>query len=781
MPRRLLLAAVAALVLCTTARAQEPEFGRHITPILYQLGCSAGQCHGSFSGKGGFRLSLFAGNNHADYLNIRGALGRRLDFQHPEQSLLLLKPTGAIAHGGGVRLIKNGWQYALLKKWIEAGAPYHPDRAVKVLAVRVEPATFTLGKGPQALRVLAKLSTGADEDVTRYTRFESLDPGVAVVDAEGRVSGRRSGDVAVLAHYAGQVGFATALVPGPTATLKAPAEQPTDQLDKLLLDRLGKLNIVPSPVCGDLDFVRRAYLDIIGQLPTPAEVRAFVADTASDKRVKLIDRLLENPLHAALWAGQLCDMVGADDRFIADGVYAFHDWFRNKLEQNLSWDKIAYGVLCATAADGATAAQILEAQQRQAETLKKQKEAKGTPPPPNPRPWTGGYAARRTLDVFYNNLIHTQDLPGGKGRIVDSRKIALRAAHTFLGVRLECAQCHKHPSDRWSQADFLAFSTIFAHVGLGADPALKAQKVNLSGVHAEEQPVETFLDPDTQRPLPPRILGQPALEIQSGMDARQELWKWLTARDNPFFARAIVNRVWAHYLGRGFVEPADAQAAANPPSHPEVLDELARDFIAHGYDLRRLHRRILGTLAYQRDWRTNATNARDERNFSHRLLRRLTAEQALDAIAQITGTAIKLPKRYASPRDGQKAVEIALSRVGGDDGYVLQIFGRPIRVQNCDCERSPAGSLSQTLYLFNDEKLLGKIADPKGRLTTLVERTPDDGKLLEELYLSALTRLPTPAEAARSLAHLRQAASRLEGYQDVLWSLLNRHDFIVNH
>jgi hypothetical protein len=777
---RLLLAISLAACLSTAARAQQPEFGRHITPILYQLGCSAGQCHGAFSGKGGFRLSLFAGNNHADYLNIRGALGRRLDRQHPEKSLLLLKPTGAIEHGGGVRLKQDGWQYALLKKWIEAGTPYHPNLEAKVLAVRVEPATFTLGQGPKALRVLAKLSTGVDEDVTRYTRFESLDPGVAVVDAEGHVSGRRAGDVAVLAHYAGQVGFGTALVPGPPAAIKPPVKQPTDAIDKLLLDRLGQLNIIPSPACGDLDFVRRAYLDTIGQLPSPAEVRAFLGDKAPDKRAQLIDRLLANPLHAALWAGQLCDMVGADDRFIGDGVYSFHDWFRNKLEQNLSWDKITYGVLCASAADGATAAQVLEAQKRQAELTKKQKDAKGAKPPPNPRPWTAGYATRRTLDVFYSNLIHTQDLPGGKGRIVDSRKIALRVAHTFLGVRLECAQCHKHPNDRWSQADFLGFSTIFAHVGLGADPALKAQKVNVNGVHAEEKAVETFLDPDTQQPLLPRILGGPPLDVKPGTDIRQELWKWMTAKDNPYFARAIVNRVWAHYLGRGIVEPADAQAAANPPSHPEVLDELARDFIVHGYDLRHLHRRILGTLAYQRDWRTNASNAQDERNFSHRLLRRLTAEQALDAIAQVTGTTIKLPKRFASPRDGQKAVEIALSRVGGDDGYVLQIFGRPIRVQNCDCERSPAGSLSQTLYLFNDEKLLGKIADPNGRLKTLVEQTPDDGKLLEELYLSALTRLPMPAEVERSLAHLRQAASRLEGYQDVLWSLLNRHDFIVN-
>ena len=454
MPRRLLLAMVCLLGLSTAARAQEPQFGRQITPILYQLGCSAGSCHGSFSGKGGFRLSLFAGNNDADYQNIRGAFGRRLDAQRPEKSLLLLKPTGQIEHGGGVRLKKDGWQYALLKKWIEAGAAYHPDREPRILAVRVDPAVFTLAREPQALRVLAKLSTGADEDVTRFSKFESLDPGVAEVDAEGRVTARRSGDVAVLAHYAGQVGFGTALVPGPPVTVKAPTEPLTDSVDRLLQDRLGKLNMVPSALCADVEFVRRVYLDTIGQLPTSDEVRAFLTDNAADKRVKLIDRLLEHPLHAALWAGQLCDMVGADDRFLADGVYSFHDWFRNKLEQNTSWDKVAYGVICATAADGRSAAEVLADQKRQAEAIKKQKETKDAKPPLNPRPWQAGYGTRHTLDVFYSSLIHVQEIPG-KPHIVDSRKIALRVAHTFLGVRLECAQCHKHPSDRWSQEDFL--------------------------------------------------------------------------------------------------------------------------------------------------------------------------------------------------------------------------------------------------------------------------------------------------------------------------------------
>lgn len=780
---------LAALLLSgSSLSAADVEFGRHVSPLLYQLGCSAGQCHGSFSGKGGFRLSLFAGSADMDYQNVRGVLNRRLDAQDPEKSLILLKPTGQMEHGGSVKLRKGSWQYDLLVKWIAAGARFDPAREARVVSLRIEPGLVVLPLDAKSagakLKAIARLSTGVEEDVTKYTKFESLDPSTAEVDEFGLVTSKLAGDTAVLAHYAGQVAFTNVLVPNPlNPSVKAPAESPADAVDKLLLARMAKLNIIPSPVCDDLTFLRRVHLDVTGQLPTPDEVRAFLADKSADKRAKLIDRLLEHPLHAATWAGRLCDMTGADDRFLGDGVYQFHDWFRNKLEANWPWDKIAYGVICATAADDRDAQEILAAQKLDAEQKKKLKELQAKdknaklPLPEGKKPWQIGYGTRNTLDFFHSNLIHRQE----KG-IIDSKKVALRVATTFLGVRLECAQCHKHPNDRWSQSDFYGFSMVFAHTYLnGVDPKLKAAKVNLNGVHVEEKPAETLIDPETQEPLTARILGGANIEVKGDIDPRKELWKWMTSKDNPYFARAIVNRVWAFYLGRGFIEPADSQAAANPPSHPDVLDELTRDFIEHKFDLRRLHRRILNTLAYQRDWRTNATNSKDERNFSHRLLRRLTAEQAVDAIAQATGTPVKFTKRFGTPRDNIKAAELALSRMGGDDAYVLQIFGRPLRVQNCDCERSGAASLSQTLYLFNDEKLLGKIHEPKGRLATLEASIKDDQKLLEEIYLWTLTRFPTAAEVERSQKHLRQAASRLEGYQDLLWSLLNRHDFVVNH
>ncbi|MEX0585477.1 MAG: DUF1553 domain-containing protein, partial [Pirellulales bacterium] len=386
-------------------------------------------------------------------------------------------------------------------------------------------------------------------------------------------------------------------------------------------------------------------------------MRSFLADAAPDKRARLIDKLLEHPLHAAVWATKLCDMMGADDRFL--NSTPFHDWFRHKFEQNVSWDQIAYGVLCATAADDRTPEAIKEDQQREAEEKKRQKEAKDAgktaepadPSLPAPKPWQVGYGARKTLDVFYSSLKFQQqirDLDGKETkRLLDSKLVALQAANALLGVQLACAQCHKHPADKWSQNDFFSFATVFAHVQIsGVDPALKEMKVNLNGIHCGATPNETFEDPLTHQVVGPKALDGPAIDMQPGVDPRKAVWQWMVEPQNPYFAKALVNRVWAHYLGRGFYEPVDAQAAANPPSHPEALDELSRDLVDYKFDLRHLERRILNLAAYQRTWRVNASNAHDERNFSHRILRRLTAEQVLDALVESTGTPLKLTKVY---------------------------------------------------------------------------------------------------------------------------------------
>lgn len=782
--RHAALTLVGLLAATAGVQAQSPLFGREVVPVLYKLGCSAGSCHGSFSGKGGFRLSLFASDPAADYLEVRGMLGRRINTQSIDESLLLLKPTGRIAHGGGVKLSPGSAEYRLIRDWIAAGTPYAPEKEGRVLSVRVEPAKFLaqVDGPPTPLKVLARLHDGKELDVTRFARFDSFDATIAEIDETGAATARRSGDTPILAHYAGHIGATYALVPqAPTKGLVFPEDKYADAIDRMLVDKLKQLNIVPSPRSDDVTFLRRVHLDVTGQLPTPAEIRRFLADTAADKRERVIDELLRHPLHAAVWATKLCDITGADNRVLYDrAVSNMHDWFRHKLSANMPWDKIALGVVTATTADGRTAADILAEQKRLA-AEKKQPKGDAEPAPAG-KPWEVGYAQRNTLDVFFdNNKFRVQAGPD-KGKI-DPVPIAQQAATAFLGVRLECAECHKHPHDRWSQEDFLGFTLAFAYINRGGDPGLKKQKVNFSGLHVAEEPLAHFAELTKPKGIQPRVLGGADISMKVGDDPRLEVWKWMVGPDNPYFARSIVNRVWAYYFGKGLVDPVDALSAANPPSHPEVLDELVRDFVAHKYDLRYLHRRILNTAAYQRTWEANASNAKDERNYSHRLLRRMSAEQAVDAVAQATGTRVDLKPVYSGDpnRPFDRAVEYPLSRPGGADAYLLKIFDKPQRTVSCDCERAETPNLSQALYFYNDAALIKKINDKDGRLAKLLAAEADDGKLLAELYLTTLSRMPSQLEREQAANYLRSAKTRSEGFEDLLWSLLNRREFLVLH
>jgi hypothetical protein len=779
--RSLSLALVVCAIPTATLRADEPLFGREVVPVLHRLGCSAGTCHGAFAGKGGFRLSLFAADPVADYKQVRSAFARRINTIDPDQSLLLLKPTGQVSHGGDIRMSRGSPEYQLIRKWIASGARFDAAET-RVTSVRVDQRSVlaAVGATPPAAKVIATLSDGKEVEVTHLTRFEVYDPTIATIDGTGKVTGHRGGDTHILAHYAGQVGFTIALVPR-EPSIVFPNEKLSDAIDRMIAEKLRQLNIVPSPIANDTDFLRRATLDVTGQLPMPDEVRKFLADTRNDKRSRKIDELLKHPLHAAVWATELCDITGMDNRVLYDrAVCNAHDWYRNKLDANLAWDKIVEGVLTATAADNRTDDEIQQAIKQAVEDRKKFGDGGALPDPKTP--WKNGYALRNTLDVFFdNNKFRVQAGPD-KGKI-DPGPIALHAATAFVGVRLECAECHKHPHDRWTQQDFQGFTAAFSFIQRGVDPKLRARKVNLQGIHVSEQPLMVYKDPATGEPIGPRVLGGTEIAMKDGVDPRRDVLKWMLSKENPYFARAIVNRVWAHYMGRGLIDPVDSLSAANPPSHPDVLDELCRDFVGHKYDLRHLHRRILNLAAYQRSWETNATNARDERNYSHRVLRRMSAEQALDAIAQVTGTPVQLAPVYSGDpnRKPERSVEYPLSRPGGADSYVLKIFDKPQRTQSCDCERGEAPNLSQALYFYNDGALIEKITDPKGRLTGLLKEVLDDGKLLEEMYLLALSRMPTNTERDRAKEHLMSSKSRSEGFEDLLWSLFNRREFLVMH
>ncbi len=779
------------------SNAETPLFDREVVPTLYKLGCSSGLCHGSFAGKGGFRLSLFGANPEADYQEVRGAFGRRLDPIFAENSLFLLKPTGSVSHGGSMRLVKGSEEYKLLRDWIAAGAPYKSGAQEKVTSVRVEPTQFIAHEAnPTALKVFAKLESGKELEVTRFARFDVFDSTIAEADEKGKVLGRRSGDTHILAHYAGQIGFTYALVPQASPkNLKFTDEKLSDSIDRAIAKKQRTLNIVPTPVADDLTFLRRIHVDVIGQLPTADEIHKFLADKSPDKRAKAIDALLAHPLHSAVCATKLCDITGADNRVLYDqAVCKTHDWYRNKLAANWPWDKIVLGVLTGTAADGRSLEDLNAEIKRIAEERKikeskavtKKTEKKSADDAPREesaeKPWETGYALRNSLDIFFdNNKFRVQAGPA-KGKI-DPQPIALHVATAFLGVRLECAECHKHPHDRWTQEDFFGFTLSFAYVNRGVDPILKKKKVNWVGLHVTEEPLSHFTEMIEGKSIAPGVLGGRKLDFKPGDDPRLEVWKWMVGPDNPYFARSIVNRVWSYYFGKGLIDPVDSLAAGNPPSHPEVLDELVRDFVEHKYDLRRLHRRILNTVTYQRGWETNETNSKDERNYSHRLLRRMSAEQVVDAVAQATGTAVNLSPVYNGDpnRPFQRSIEFPLSRPGGADSYLLKIFDKPQRTQSCDCERAETPNLSQALYFYNDGALIAKITEKTGRLTKLLASKADDAKVLEELYLNTLSRFPTNDEKVLGLSHLKVAHSRDEGFEDLFWSFLNRREFLVHH
>jgi hypothetical protein len=774
---RLVLAALLCLSFHARADAEDvkgpPRFGRHVVAALDRLGCNSGSCHGSFRGQNGFRLSLFGAEPAMDFEAIaHDALGRRLNLAESDSSLLLSKPSLGVPHQGGLRLPKDGPEYRLLRTWIAAGAPRDPQEPA-VVRIAVTPAEMVLAVGgtPTALRVVASYTDASTEDVTTLSRFETLNDEVALVDRNGVVSAARPGDTPLVIRYAGQVETAQVLVPRPVPSGGLPREAFTSAgfIDDEINDKLRKLNVVPSPLCSDSEFLRRISLDLIGTLPTPTEVRAFLADDRPYKRARKIDELLARPEYAAFWATKFSDWTGNDTRYLANPYRPrqskqWHDWFRDKLTCNVPYSDIATGVLTATSTEGRPVEEWQQWAKAEDARLKS----------PN---WDFEYGKRKTLDLIYI-----------KARNLDPDNLALQLSYAFLSVKLECAQCHKHPMDRWTQADFGSFASTFAYVGVSKEfkhealPLEAATNNGMAGINevfALDTPRKRYTDPRTGAELHPKILGGADLPADKEHDPRVGLAAWVTSPDNPFFARAMVNRLWAHYFGRGLVDPPDGLAAANPPSHPVLLDELARRFAASHFDLKALHRMLLNTHAYQRSWRPTESNRGDRRNFSHAAIRRLGAEQVIDAIAQATGVPPKFDAKEAPPN--ARAIDVAPSRLLGPEAYALTIFGRPQRQQNCDCERSAQPGLPQTLYLFNDDDLLKKIRQPGAHLEKLLTELADNGRLVEDLYLWSLARRPSERERDEAVRFLGKSADRRQQAEDLFWALLNHREFLVNY
>jgi hypothetical protein len=525
----------------------------------------------------------------------------------------------------------------------------------------------------------------------------------------------------------------------------------------LVAAKLRKVGIHPSALSDDEQFLRRVSIDLIGTLPTPDEVREFVSDAHLDKRARLIDRLLERPEYSIYWASIFSDLTGnvGGPNPSTKLTYCWHDWLRTKLEQNVPYDELIGGIVTATSREGRPLEEYLAENKEVSEKLEGRANFDD-----------GTYAKRKTLDLFW--LLRGGGTP---------TELANRTATNFLGVQIQCAECHKHPFDRWTQADFEGFTSFFRVVSrrnLDGTPA--------SGGRADYHRWALYVGvSDRERNNvtrhPPKILAGPVIGYEEGgSDPRVALWEWMRAPDNPYFARNLVNRLWHHYFSVGIVEPPDDMNAANPPSNPELLDWLARDFIEHGFDLKRAHRTILASRTYQLSHIPNDTNRHDRRNFSHALVKRMPAEVALDAIADVTGTKLDF-NAYAAPPD-TRAIGLAAPFNYGRAEYFMQTFGRPPRRQPCVCERSGEPGLAQALFLINDEEVHRRITDTRGRLPQLLGEIEDDRKLIEELYLTALSRVPREDEMEKVTTYVSGAESREAAMQDLLWTLLNVREFL---
>jgi len=718
-----------------------PDFRKHVMPLLGRLGCNGRACHGSFQGQGGFRLSLFGYDADLDHKG----LAERVDLEKPESSYALQKALLEEPHRGGKRFDVGSWEHKLLTAWIRGGAKKtsEGDEVAKLKSIEIEPkeVVFKMDGQSTQLKVVGVWSDGTREDVTCLCRFQTNDEQVAEITKDGLVSGKQRGDTHVVVFYDNTVNPIPVMRPVTDRNGdNYPSIETKTKIDELVQVKLRKLGIIPSDVAGDMEFLRRVSLDLIGTLPSPQEIQAFVAETDPNKRAKKVDELLETPAYAAWWATRLCDWTGNTNNQANNGPVPreqmtrdWYEWLRDRLAKNMPYDNIAEGFVMANTRNKG------ESYTAMCEDLTKSYYQDKT-----------GAAHRDSVPHYWtrNNF-----------RTAEDRTIGF--AYNFMGVRIQCAQCHKHPFDQWTQDDFHQFKNFFTHTksngrtgdskaeyeaivaALGVEmkkgmnqnerqkllasaakegKVLPFDEVNTPKVAASTSKSKTKeAKPDAKRPVPSgpkaRLLGAGDVDLSQSEDPRQPLMDWLRSKDNPFFAKAFVNRVWANYFNVGIVQPPDDHNLANPPSNKALLDYLSTEFIAHNFDIKWLHREICASATYQRTWSPNESNKLDERNFSHAVPRRLPAEVAYDAIRTVAAN----DEDFASMKSNVARRAISIPGSGGRPGqggggtdYALSLFGRSIRESNCDCDRSADASLLQTVYLQNDTEVLGLLKSPKG-------------------------------------------------------------------
>jgi hypothetical protein len=719
------LSAAAKVNVSSAPANRELKFVNDVLPVLGRAGCNSGACHAKPEGQAGFKLSVFAYDPKSDYDAIlKNSRGRRVVAGAPDASLLLRKPTMDVNHGGGLRLRPESDGYRLLVEWIRQGMPYGRTNDAALTGIEVFPHERTYAKeATQRLLVRARYSDGRAADVTHLAEFMSNDKEVAKIDEDGVVKiGTASGQGVVVARFMGMVDVSRITVPsgrvlpeGVYAGLKA-----NNEIDTLVYAQLRRLGLAPSGPCSDAEFIRRSALDVTGQLPTAEEARAFLADRDPARREKWIDRLLDHPAYADHWANKWADLLRPNpSRVGVKSVYVFDNWLRECFRQNLPYDRMI--------------GELLVAQ---------------------------GSTHKYGPAVFFRDRREPAD-------------VASIVSQIFLGIRMECAKCHHHPSEKWSQTDFYRLAAYFAQIkrkgqGISAPISGEPEYIWSGGEGAVSHPV-------TGEKLSPAPPDGPEAQIESGADPRAAFAQWLHRADNPHFARAAANRVWAELMGRGIVEPVDDFRASNPPSNEALIDFLAKDFISHGFDLKQLMRTILRSRVYQASSLPNEFNVSDTKNFSHALRRRLPAEPLSDAVFAVTQTADSFQGLPAGARAGETWNHKL-------DSDFLDAFGRPNSSAECPCERDARPSVVQVLHLMNSGKLQSRIGSTDGRAARLASGKLAPPEIVAELYLAAYSRLPTSQESRLAeAAFSAEGASRKTATEDVMWALINSAEFIFNH
>lgn len=698
------------------------SFRHDVMPALSKGGCNAGACHGYSLGKNGFKLSLRGADPPADFLSLSDEFfERRINRHNPAASLLITKPVGDVPHKGGIRFDHGSLLHELLLGWITDGAPNDTADPVQIASLRIRPETAVIGPGTQhQMQLVARYTDGSERDVTRLGIYTANTERVAGVDDEGLVTTRELGETAIVARFERIFATANFIVLDPKPGFEPTPVPEGNLIDRHVVAKLNSLRIKPSGLADDARFLRRVYLDLIGLQPKPDELQAFLDDKDSNKRSKIVDALFRRPEFVDRWSMKWGDLLQNSRANLNEpAVFAFREWLRVAVATNMPLDEFVRTILTSR-----------------------------------------GGVQDDPVSAYFAISKDTDDT-------------LQRATQVFCGVRMLCAKCHPHPFENWTQVDYYGLHSFFNQVGVKNDPRLtgitnaKSVVLNVSAGYSR--------NPRSGQLQPPRFLGGAEPAVEPNVDRRVVYARWLTSPDNPFFARSMANRIWSYFFHRGIIDPVDDLRTTNPPINPALLDALTNDFVAHKFDVRHLMRTIVTSQTYQRDSVANESNSHDDANFSRFIPRRLPAESLLDSLVQATGVA----ENFGGAPAGFTAAQLPDAEVSSD---FLNLFGKPQRMEACECERDDGSNMLQALQLINGNTILSRLSNPGGRVVALAKQHADDRALVAQLYQWSLVRPPDQKELDVAIEFFKsKEGKRDEAAQDLFWVLLNSRDFLLIH